>query len=368
MRDLDIGPSGGGAMSIAPGAASPHFPVRPDWLARHDEPVLEPDLPIVDAHHHLWDRPENRYLFFDFLDDLKAVHDIRATVFMECGAMYHSEGPAELRPLGETEFATGASAMSASGTYGSAKICSAIVGFGDLLLGEHLAPVLERHKAVAGERFRGIRHIAAWHADPTARGSMATPPPGLLGDAQARRGLGALKRLGLHFETYVYHTQLGELAALARDCPDLIIVANHLGGPIGIGPYADKRDEVFRDWREGIRELARCPNVRIKLTGLGMRVMGFGFGAGHRPPSSAELAAAWAPYVGTAIEAFGASRALFGSNFPVEKGSCSYRVLWNAFKRIVAGASPDEKTALFSGTASALYRLTAVPEPNPMGV
>jgi predicted TIM-barrel fold metal-dependent hydrolase len=354
-------------MSIAPGAPSPHFAVRPDWLALHDEPVLEPDVAIVDAHHHLWDRPENRYLFFDFLDDVKAGHDIRATVFMECGAMYRSDGPPELRSLGETEFATGAAAMGASGPYGDIKICSAIVGFGDLLLGDRLTPLLERHSAVAGERFRGIRHIAAWHADPAARGSMATPPSGLLGTTEARHGLAAVARLGLHFETFVYHTQLGELAALARDCPDLIIVANHLGGPIGIGPYADRRDEVFRDWREGIRELARCPNVRIKLTGLGMRVMGFGLGARERPPSSVELAAAWAPYVETAIEAFGASRALFGSNFPVDKGSCSYRVLWNAFKRIASGASRDEKTALFSGTASALYGLTAVPEPNPMG-
>ncbi|MFC7399307.1 amidohydrolase family protein [Chelatococcus sp. GCM10030263] len=353
-------------MSIAPGAPSPHFAVRPDWLARHDEPVLEPNVAIVDAHHHLWDRPENRYLFFDFLDDVNSGHDIRATVFMECGAMYRSEGRAELRPLGETEFATGVAALSASGAYGDTRVCAAIAGFGDLLLGDRIAPVLERHRVIAGERFCGIRHIAAWHADPAARGSMATPPPGLLGEAQARRGLRELTRLGLNFETFVYHTQLGELTALARDCPDLIIVANHLGGPIGIGPYAAKRDEVFRHWREGIRDLARCPNVRIKLTGLGMRVMGFGFGAGERPPSSAELAAAWAPYVETAVEVFGVSRALFGSNFPVEKGSCSYRVLWNAFKRIVAGASRDEKTALFSGTASDLYRLTAVPAPNPM--
>ncbi len=347
-------------MSIAPDAVSPHFAVRPDWLALRDEPVLAPELPIVDAHHHLWDRPESRYFLFDFLDDVKdSGHDIRATVFMECGAMYRKTGPSDLRELGETEFANGAAAISASGAYGSARVCDGIVGFCDLRRGDKAAAIIERHVAVAGGRLRGLRYIAAWHQDPAARGSMATPPPGLLAEPGFRRGLSALQQFELPFETFVYHTQIDEVTALAEAFPDLPIVLNHVGGAIGIGPYAGQRDAVFQHWSAGMRALASQPNVRVKLTGLGMRMFGFGLGDRATPPSSQELAAAWSPYVLTCIEAFGAERCLFGSNFPVDKGACSYRALWNAFKRITAGASAAEKTALFSGTAEALYRLNA---------
>src|SRR5688572_9052779 len=169
-----------GDMSISADSPNPHFPVRPEWLALHDEPTLEPELPIVDAHHHLWDRPESRYFFLDFLEDAGSGHDIKATVFMECGAMYRKDGPPELRPVGETEFANGAAAMGASGAYGRTRVCAGIVGFADLSLGDRVTAVLEGHVGAARGRFRGVRQISAWHPDPAARGSLANPPPGLL--------------------------------------------------------------------------------------------------------------------------------------------------------------------------------------------
>jgi L-fuconolactonase len=347
-------------MNIAADAPNPHFPIRPEWLAMRDEPAIEPGLPIIDSHHHFWDRRESRYFFFDLLDDLDCGHDVRATVFMECGAMLRRDGPVPLRAVGETEFANGCAAMAASGHYGDRLVCAGIIGYGDLALGDDLAPVLEAHAAAGGGRYRGIRQIAAWHPDPAARGSLAAPPPDLLTQAAVKRGLAAVGRAGLSFDAYVYHTQLRELAALARSVPDVPIIVNHVGGAIGIGPYAGHREEVFARWRDGIAELAACPNVMMKLTGLGMRVFGFGFGDRPEPPTSEDLAKAWTPLIATSIELFGAQRCLFGSNFPVDKGTCSYGVLWNAFKRIVVGASDDEKAALFGGTAKRVYLLDEV--------
>ena len=266
--------------------------------------------------------------------------------------MYRKHGPEAERAVGEMEFAAGAAAMSDSGGYGDCSVCAGIIGSGDLRLGDDLGRVLELYRNATGGRLRGVRQIAAWHRDPAARGSMANPPPGLLLEPVAGRGLAAIERAGLSFDVFAYHTQLGELVEVARRHPDLPMIVNHIGGAIGIGPYAGRRDEVFSDWRAGMVELGRCANVRVKLSGLGMRVFGFGFGDRPQPPSSSDLAAAWAPYIEACIEIFGADRCMFGSNFPVDKGTCSYRVLWNAFKRIVAGASEREKQALFAGTAS----------------
>ena len=345
-------------MSVTLDAPNPHFAIRPDWLALHDEPVLEPELLIVDPHHHLWDRPESRYFFFDLLKDLQSGHNICATVFVECGAMYRKNGPSELRAIGEVEFANGAAAMGASGVYGELQVCAGIVGYGDLLLGERVASVLEQYIVVSSGRVRGVRQISAWHPNPAARGSLAKPPPDLLRQSKFRQGLATVGRLGLSFDAYMYHTQLSELVELARELPGVPIILNHTGGAIGIGPYSGKRAEVLAEWRVGILELATCPNVHIKLGGLGMRVFGFEFGARQRPPPSEELAAAWRPYIEPCIEAFGADRCMFESNFPVDKGTCSYGVLWNAFKRIAQGASDEEKAALFSRTAARVYRLT----------
>ena len=344
-------------MSIYTKDKSPHYGVRPAWLDLHDEPVLEPERPIVDAHHHLWDRPENRYLFPDFLGDLSAGHNIYATVFIECGAMYRKSGPEAERAVGEMEFAADAAAMSDRGGHGDCAICAGIIGSGDLRLGDDLGRILELYTNATGGRLCGVRQIVAWHRNPAARGSMANPPPGLLLEPVARRGLAAIERTGLSFDVYAYHTQLAELVEVARLYPGLLMIVNHIGGPIGIGPYAGRHDEVFSDWRADMVELGRCPNVRVKLSGLGMRVFGFGFGDRPQPPSSSDLAAAWAPHIETCIEIFGADRCMFGSNFPVDKGTCSYRVLWNAFKRIVAEASEREKHSLFADTAADVYRL-----------
>jgi predicted TIM-barrel fold metal-dependent hydrolase len=271
--------------------------------------------------------------------------------------MYRAQGPVELRPVGEIEFANGVAAMAASGTYGTTKVCTGIVGYADLARGASVEKVLEAMVAAGGGRFRGIRFITASHPDHAAWGSAIIRPAGLLMEPGVREGFARLAPLGLSFDAWMYHTQLGELIDLAHSFPKTPIVLDHIGGAISLGPYAGKRDEVFAAWSGKIRELAACPNVHIKLGGLGMRMFGFTHHMGELPPSSEELAAAWRPYIETCIAAFGPERAMFESNFPVDKGSCGYAVLWNAFKRIAAGCSAAEKHALFAGTATKFYRL-----------
>jgi L-fuconolactonase len=339
-------------------APSPHLRVRPDWLAQREEAILDPDLPIVDPHHHLVDRENTgRYLLYDLLADTRSGHNITATVYLEWLSMYRADGPVELRPVGEVEFANGVGAMAASGNYGKTRVCAGVVGYADLMLGARVEPVLEAMITAGGSRFRGIRFISASHPNDAARGSSVNRPAGLLMEPRLREGFARLHPLGLSFDAWMYHTQLGELVDLARAFPETPIVLDHVGGPIGLGPYAGKRDEVFGQWRARIAELAGCPNVHIKLGGLGMRLFGFDLHEGELPPSSEELATAWRPYVETCIAAFGADRCMFESNFPVDKGSGSYHVFWNAFKRIATGCSTSEKAALFAGTASRFYRL-----------
>jgi L-fuconolactonase len=346
-------------LQTAAGAAtSLHLPVRSEWLDRRREEIIEPDLPIVDPHHHPVDRPETgRYLLPELLADTRSGHNITATVYLEWLSMYRAQGPVELRPVGEVEFANGVAAMAASGTYGKTRVCAGIVGSADLALGAPVERVLEAMIQAGGGRFRGIRFITATHPEQAAWGSAIIRPEGLLMNPKLRAGFGRLAPLGLSFDAWMYHTQLGELVDLARAFPETQIVLDHVGGPIGLGPYAGKRDEVFAAWSAQIRVLAACLNVHIKLGGLGMRMFGFTHHLGELPPGSEELAAAWRPYIETWIAAFGPERAMFESNFPVDKGSCSYHVLWNAFKRIAAGCSAAEKAALFSGTATKFYRL-----------
>jgi L-fuconolactonase len=340
-------------------ASSPQLAVRPDWLDRRREQIIDPDLPIVDPHHHLVDRPETgRYLLPELLADTDSGHNVVATVYLEWLSMYRAHGAAELRPVGEVEFANGVAAMTASGTYGDRQVCAGIIGYADLSLGGAVEQVLEAEIAAGGGRCRGIRFITATHADQVQWSAMVQRPPGLLLDRRVREGFAKLAPLGLSFDAWLYHTQLGELTDLARAFPETRIVLDHVGGPIGLGPYAGKRDEVFAVWQAHIRELATCPNVHIKLGGLGMRLFGFDVHTRELPPSSEKLAAAWRPYIETCIAVFRPERAMFESNFPVDKGSCSYHVLWNAFKRIASGCSADEKAALFSGTAKKFYRLS----------
>lgn len=337
---------------------SSHLAIRKEWLDRRREDPLDPALPIVDPHHHLIDRPESgTYLMSDLLEDIGSGHNIVATVYLEWLSMYRAGGPEEMRPVGEIEFANGVAAMSASGGYGKPRLCAGIVGRADLMLGASVAEVLEPMIAAGGGRFRGIRYIASSDPDQAQWGATFVRPQGLLLDKRVREGFAQLAPLGLSFDAWAFHPQLGDVVDLARAFPATPIVMNHVGGPIGLGRYKGKRDEVFADWSARIRELAACPNVHVKLGGLGMKMFGFDFHEGELPPSSEQLAAAWRPYVETCIAAFGASRAMFESNFPVDKGSYGYGVFWNACKRLAQGASAAEKADLFHDTASRFYRL-----------
>jgi predicted TIM-barrel fold metal-dependent hydrolase len=334
-----------------------YLPVRQEWLDRRMEPILEPALPIVDAHHHLWDRPDWRYLLDELLGDTQSGHNIIATVFVQARAMMRAAGRVEMQPVGETEFVNGVAAMSASGIYGKTRHCAGIVGHADLTLGSRVERVLTAHIRAGGDRFRGIRHITAWDTDPSIRNPAYSPPPGLLGENSFREGFAVLGRLGLSFDAWLYHPQIDELGDLARAFPKTKIVLNHVGGPIGIYAYAGKRRQVFSGWVASITALAACPNVYVRLGGLGMRLGGFGFHEQPEPPSSEMLAGAWRPYIDGCINAFGASRCMFESNFPVDKGSYSYPVFWNACKLLTKGASDTEKADLFCHTARRFYRL-----------
>lgn len=335
-----------------------HPTVRPEWLALNREMALEPELPIVDAHHHLWGPPRGTpYLLDDFLADAGGGHAIRASVFIECETHYRTDGDPLFHPLGETAFVAETAARAVA--RGGVRVADAIVGFADLTAGAAIRPMLEAQIEAGAGHFRGVRVISAWHPDAAARGSLATPPPMLPLDPAFREGFAQLAPLGLSFDAWMYHTQLAELRDLADAFPDTPIVLNHVGGAIGIGPYAGRGRHVFAAWSAAIRELAHCPNLYLKLGGLGMRLFGFGFHEGATPPTSARLAEAWRPYVETCVEAFGATRCMFESNFPVDKASCGYTELWNAFKRITAGWSPPERAALFHDTAARFYRLGA---------
>ncbi len=329
------------------------------------EDVVAPELPIVDPHHHLWDQKGNprlpqRYLLEDLLRDTNNGHNIVATVYLEAGAMYRKTGPEELRTLGETEFANGIAAMSASGIYGPTQACAGIVSKVNLSLGDPARDVLEAHQRAAGSRLKGIRDSYVW-ANFVVFGRPVDPArQHMLRNPAFRRGFAQLAPLGLHYEGWGFHYQIPELTEIARAFPDTSIVLNHVGTPLMIGPDARPEGEVFPEWKRAITELATCPNVVVKLGGLGMQFLGPEMFERNPRPTSDELVPRWRPYFETCIEAFGVDRCMCESNFPVDLSTCSYRTLWNAFKKIAAGASESEKTALFSGTAKRIYRLTDV--------
>ena len=339
------------------------------------EAILEPELPIVDPHHHLWDRrtyqtpaaaehpfmtaiePAKRYLLDELMADTVSGHNVVATVFVECGAFYRADGLTEMRVVGETEFVNGVAAMSASGLYGDFRACAGIVSRADLLLGDGVKAVLEAHIRAGGGRFRGIRNSASFEADKEVLGPLNRVEAGLYLRDDFRAGFKHLAPLDLSFDAWLLEPQLPDLIDLARAFPDTTIVLDHVGTPLGRGSYEGTREERFPIWRDNIRELAKSPNVVVKLGGLAMAFCNFpSFLAEPRAPSE-QLAREWGPYIETCIEAFGPDRCMFESNFPVDMGSCSYATLWNAFKRIAAGASAAEKAALFSETAKRVYRL-----------
>jgi predicted TIM-barrel fold metal-dependent hydrolase len=331
------------------------------WLAKVQEQALEPELPICDPHHHLWDYRrgaiQERYLLDEMLVDLSGGHNIVSTVFIECGAMFKAGGPEAYRCVGETEFVNGIAAMSASGSYGTARIAAGIIGTVDLRIGDAAADVLDAQIAAGGGRFRGIRRGAFWHASPDIQNHRTNPPEGLLLHDDFRAGFKHLGPRKLSFEVWCAHTQIQDATSLARAFPDTTIVLDHFGGPIGIGPYAGKQQEVFSFWKSQIDELARCPNVVAKLGGLNMEVNGYGWERRPSPPTSAELAQATRRYFEHTIDRFGPDRCMFESNFPVDKLSCSYTVLWNSFKLLSKAYSAADRAALFYGTAARVYRL-----------
>ena len=318
------------------------------------EAPLDPELAICDAHHHLWVRPPKDYLLKDLLEDLAGGHKVVSTVAVECGYGYRSAGLDAMKPVGETEFLEGVARRASHDRALKTKIAAAIVGFADLALGDGVAAVLEAHLSASPERFRGIRHSTTWDASSALR---SDAPAGMLADLKFRQGFAWLKRFRLSFDAWLYHPQLAELADLARAFPDVGIILNHLGAPLGVGPYRDKHEEVYQSWRRSIASLATHPNVCVKLGGLGSERSGYDWHQRVVQPSSAELAQALKPYIEGCIEKFGVTRCMFESNFPVEKRSDSYVTLWNAFKRLTENYSAAERAALFHDTATRVYRI-----------
>ena len=342
------------------------------------EDILDPDLPIIDPHHHLWDLrpllpafPEPRHDFieaiagaayytFDELQQdtrggLPGGHNIIGTVFMECGAFYDISRSDSLKSVGEVEFVNGVAAQGASGLYGSYRPCAGIVGHADLTEGDGVKPLIEALIAAGNGRFRGIRHAAAWDADPDVLGPPFHAPQGLYTSDSFRAGFATYSTFGLTFDAWLLEPQLGDVLDLARSFPDQTIVLDHCGTPLNIASHRGKLGENFERWKSSIKALAECPNVSVKLGGLAMAFCGMPEEGPMKGHSSDSLAALWKPYIETCIEAFGAKRAMFESNYPVDRWGASYEVLWNAFKRLANGASEHEKRALFAGTAARIY-------------
>ena len=333
-----------------------------DWLALTPEPTLEPEIPICDPHHHFWDFrteriPYQRYLLHELADDVNSGHNVRSTVFVEARAMYRPDGPEELRPVGEVEFVQGLAAASATGLYGPCRAAAAIVGHANLNLGDRVEPVLEALQAASPNRFRGIRHSVTWDPNPEVENTAAQKMEGQLASDDFRAGARVLARKGFSLEAWLFFPQMPELAAFARAVPDLTIILNHIGGLLRDGPYANRDDEVLATWRSGITAVADCPNVYMKLGGIGMPRTGFDWHARVKPIGSEELAEGMAPLMTYCIEQFGPDRCMFESNFPVDKVSYSYNVMYNAFKRLSKSYSAAERAAMFHDTAARAYRL-----------
>ena len=325
-----------------------------DWLALCQEVALDPAAPVVDPHHHLWDRGGHTYLPPQFAADAGGGHPVLSTVYVECRSQYLDAGPQPLRPAGETAYVAGL--VDAAPGQGDVVIAAAIVGFADLALGAAVDEVLDAHAQAGRGRFRGVRYSTACDSDPAIHASYPARP-GMLREAQVQAGARCLARAGLSLDVWLYFHQLGDVAALARACPDLSIVVDHCGGPVGIGSYAGRRDEVFQAWRTALQMLGSLPNVSLKFGGLAMPLAGFAWRKLAQPPSSELLAEAWRPYFEVCLDVFGPQRCMFESNFPVDRSGCTYTSLWNAFKRLAAPLGIDAQRALLCGTARRVYRI-----------
>lgn len=330
-------------------------PPRQDWLGRVREELLLPDLPIIDAHHHIWAQDGNVYGLSDLAEDAGDGHRIVGTVLVEAHAFYRTTGPEHLRPVGETE--TIMNALNDAPDLAEHGLCQAIVANADLTLGDRLEEVIEAHRAAAPDRFRGVRHMVGRDPHFPEGITIRPAPEGLLKRSDYRDGLCRIERLGLSYDAMLYHSQLSDLVETVALVPGLPVILNHYGVPLGVGPYADRRDEVFAVWKANIRRLAEHRNVTVKLGGLGMVLTGARWHELPDPPNSQALADAWRPWFDICVEAFGADRCMFESNFPVDKGMYSYRTLWNAFKRLTRDLDSADQAALFHDTAARVYRL-----------
>lgn len=328
-----------------------------EWLKLTEEKAIEADLPICDPHHHLWYPADGGYTLEEFQRDISGGHRIVQTVFIESRKMLKTGVPGEMQPVGETEYICDLLTLNAGRSSPNSKIAAGIVGFADLTLGAAVAPVLEAHIVLGRERFKGIRYPTTWDTSKEIKSSSA---PGIMSSPEFIEGFSRLQTYSLSFDAWMYYPQLVELANLAAKFPDTPIVIDHTGGPLGIGPYAyaSHREAVFHDWKKFMERLAGYSNVYLKLGGLGMELCGFAWNSLPRPPGSVDLAVHFAPYFLWCIERFGVDRCMFESNFPVDKKSYSYTVLWNAFKRVVHNFSKTEKQALFHNTAARFYRLS----------
>jgi len=333
------------------------IPGTPEWHRQVVEEIVDPERPIVDPHHHLFDRGHpSIYRLEDLWEDTGSGHRVEKTVFIECHLAYRTDGPDHLKPVGETEYVAEAARESEQGTEGQARI-TGIVAHADLTSGPELAEVLDAHQTAGEGRFKGIRHAGPSPLDPSAPMLPGRPEENLYADAAFRRGVAQLGRRGLTYETYHMHYQNRGFAELAKAVPDTTMILDHFGTPVGVGPFAGRREAILDHWRNDIADIARCPNVYAKLGGMAMPVNGFGWDQGRTPPTSDEFVAAQKRYYLHTIDCFGPSRCMFESNFPVDRYSLSYHVLWNGLKKIVEDFTEEEKDAMFSGTATRVYRL-----------
>lgn len=331
-------------------------PGTDEWLDQVTEEIIDPDRAIIDPHHHLWRRSGADYLVEQLWADTGSGHNIEKTVFVECGAEYRADGPEHLRCLGETEFV--AAQAKASRADSTKATIAGIVGRADLTLADGVREVLDAHLELGDGLFRGIRHAGARDPHPEALRIAGRAPERLYAGADFRRGMTILGDMRLTYDTWHYHHQNQDFAALARAVPNTVMILDHFGTPLGVGPYADRREEIFEQWKIDIADIAKCDNVVAKIGGLAMPDNGFGWDRRETPPSSDEFVAAQARYYLHTIECFGPERCMFESNFPVDRWSLSYHVLYNGLKKIVADFSEDEKDRMFYGTAAEIYRLS----------
>ncbi len=332
-----------------------HATEHEQWLGATHEDPLEPDIAIVDPHHHLWTHVEPPYLLEELHRDTGSGHRVTATVFVECGWAWDLQAADPVMvPVAEV---AAVAELARQSDQGRGSPIAAIVGHADLRHGSDVGRALDALAEAGDGRFVGIRHATAWDADPAIPNHRTNPAPGLMGDPTWRRGFAELAVRGLTYDAWLYHPQIPELVELARAFPDVTMVCDHLGGPLGARSYAGRREEVLDATRASLEQLASCPNVALKLGGIGMALLGDGWHRRERPPTSAEIAASWGPFVRWCIDTFGPHRCMFESNFPVDRESCSYVVLWNAFKRMTQDLPEHGRAAVFSDTARRVYRL-----------